>query len=292
MKWKRKTTGFLAFLMAAFVGLYVAVVVPANAIRYQERVLNILVRGVLGIGPSAVIQLGTTVGGPNGTLLMKTHNKSGTDIVAGDFLVWDNDTTIVVATAVVGYTDATIAASLSTETANGGKFSLVTEAMGTVAADTMFIRGLDGNGVRQTLRYALTDGATTKSWAKSGTTRYYWTQIDSVSAEAVDGADSVRVYAYGYATVMQSDGANTDFAGVCHSDSLKDNNVGFVCVYGPIDGVVDAGSNDASPGVLLELASGGDAVVDTSPSTAQNVARCMEFSNADNQTIRVFVNDP
>ena len=76
------------------------------------------------------------------------------------------------------------------------------------------VYGKDHDGAARIDSVALTDGSTTTSMIVDGTTRLYWTDIDSLSTALVDGATSVTFTAYGYASVKASDGANTDFAGV------------------------------------------------------------------------------
>ena len=241
------------------------------------------------------VRLGNTVGGASGAIQQKVFNVSGSSIPAGDFLVWDAGPAITVVDATEkGYTSAqvTIADDLTDETANGGWFSLIASIVGTADADSIQVWGKDEDGDAQSVTLALTDGATTTTMVlgTAGTVRLYWTDIDSVSTEKSNGGSltNITVTAEGYATVIASDGANTDFAGVAIA-TIADNDVGFICIYGPVDGVVDAATTVGGPGTLLELASGGDAITDAAATTAKNVGVLLEDSNKDNFKGRCFI---
>lgn len=325
MKWitnRPRTTALLSLFLVAFV---LSALAPDTVLSQGRYIYSSVLKGTLRVGDnssiqpsndgkgslgtsakafnyanldSAVIdtsinltrQLGTILGGPNGATLMKVMNESGSSISAGDALVWDNSTITVTTPGDIAASDAscTVAQDLTTESAGGGYFSLVGVAAGTVDADTLDIYGLDEDGESQNIRFALTDGATTTSMVINGSTLLYWTDVDSISLGAADGLDSLNVVAYPYSGVLAADGANTDFAGVAWQ-TIADNAIGYAAIHGPVDATVDAASNAASPGVMLELASGGDMVVDTGATTGKNVARAMEYSNKDNQKMRVLL---
>lgn len=232
--------------------------------------------------------VGDGIGGSNGAILVKFVNNSGSALAAGDWVVHDSTAVVVVDStdANVGDVSAAIADSLESD---AGKFMLVAKANGTVATDSVIVTGIkDGSTVAVADTLILTDGAESFSMFVDGTSRVYWTKINAVSYLGVNGALSVQLEAIPYANVKASVGATTSFAGVV-TEAISDADSGFVCVYGPVDAVVDAATLRAQPGTLLELAANGDAVTDAAATTGQNVARAMEYSNKDNFKIRVFV---
>ena len=319
MKWITDRPKSAAFASLFLVALILTALMPNEVMSQANRLYRATVVNILKVGDNATIEpsndgsssvgtttkrfgvvyadsgtvdhfrLGSVIGGANGTTLMKVANVSGSALAAGDALVWDLQTVAVTSGDVLaGTANVTVSEDLTTESANGAYFSLVAISDGTAAADTVHIYGSDENGSSQNQRMELTDGSNTTSMIVNGTTRLYWSDIDSISFGDVDGSDSVSVVAYPYSAVMASDGANTDFAGVAF-EAIADNGVGYAVVHGPVDAVVDAASNAASPGSMVELASGGDFVTDTGATTAKNGARAMEYSNKDGFKIRVFV---
>lgn len=288
----RARTAFLVALALVVAGPW------AGRADAQTQLQNPLLVGALRVGGNGSIRLGERLGGKNGAVLQKVHNISGSSISAADFLCYDAGPTVAIASSVtIGYTSAqiTVTNDLTTETGgasapNGGFFTVVVTANGTVDADTVKIWGKDEFSVAQACTLALDDGATSTSMAVRGTTRLYWTDIDSLSTEKSNGGSltDLTFTARGYATVIASDGANTDFAGVAIA-TIADNATGFICIYGPVDAVVDAATTPCSPGSMIELAANGDGVVDAAATTAQNVARALEYSNKNDFKIRVFV---
>ena len=99
--------------------------------------------------------------------------------------------------------------------AEEGKYTLVAKANGTVAADTLIIKGTrEGTASAVVDTIVLTDGANSFTMHVDGTNRVYWTDIDSVAYDRVDGALSIQLEAIPFANVKASGGATTDFAGV------------------------------------------------------------------------------
>ncbi len=252
---------------------------------------------------TGVVRLGAsdTTGGPSGAVILSVHNVSGSGISAASAVVWDAGPVVaVVGDAVTKSASLTITGDLTTETANGGKFSLRATISGTSGNyDTITVVGLDAYGTSQTVSLSITGEAAgqaaatlvrTNTLNSSDSETLYWTDIISVSATSAQCpvSDNITLTAYGYATVKESDGNNTDFAGVT-VDSIPDNNIGPICVYGPVLATVDANSNDAGPGVMLEVTSSGDLVTDTAATVGKTVGRAMEYSNLANYAIRVFL---
>ena len=240
----------------------------------------------IDVGYVDEVRLGATTTESDGVVKVLVRNKTGSSLSAGDVCVWDNTAIEVCAKDADGGAH-TIAEDLSSE---GGYYTISFVATGTVAADTVLVIGTEqSNGASFSANIVLTNGSATTTMATDGSgTIYHWSQIDSINSVSTDGADSLTVNAYGFMTVKACDGANTDVAGVSTA-TIADNAAGWLAVFGVVEATVDAASNAASPGVLLEGASGGDAVVDAAATAAKNLGRAMEYSNADNQKIRIFV---
>jgi len=237
-------------------------------------------------------QLGTGVLDTLGRTLIKVQNKTGSALALGDAVVWDNAAVAVVADAAPA-ADATIANDLTGE---GGWRTLSVACTGTPdAGDSIKVWGTTYEGGANDYTKMLLPASSGATFAVVDTTTaapiLHWSQIDSIkyNADAVsDGASAVTVNSYGVATVLACDGANTDVAGIAIG-AIADNAFGYICVHGVCKATVDAGTNAASPGVLLEGAANGDLVVDAAATTGKNIARALEYSTIDNKQILVFV---
>ena len=233
------------------------------------------------------VRLGATTTESDGVVKVLVRNKTGSSLAAGDVCVWDNTAINVVADASPA-AGMTVAEDLSGE---GGYYTLYVTATGTPdAGDSVIVYGTEqtnGASFRAATLLAASLNSVTMMTDGSGAI-YRFSQVDSVASNQVDGPSSVQVDAMGFMTVKACDGANTDVAGVATA-TIADNATGWLAVFGVVEATVDAASNAASPGVLLEGASGGDAVVDAAATAAKNLGRAMEYSNADNQKIRIFV---
>lgn len=226
-----------------------------------------------------------------GCILIPVLNQEGATLTRGDVCVWDSTRIVVCDTT--KNKKARIEDDLSS---TGGWYTaLYVVADGTASNDTLNIYGLDSAGVAQAETLAITDGA--NSYTKSAN---HWSQIDSVKdVQSAAGWDSYDVNAIMYGAVRASDSASDNFAGIAAGrDSsgtwlnyIIDNTVGYVVTHGIIHATCDGASTALYPGSMLQMAAGGDLVAfsDTTHSF-RVVARAMEFLNADNTSIPVFVN--
>lgn len=260
-----------------------------DAVKYQEQVRNLLVKGWLKVLYIADIdsidaddihvsgyidadgyKLGDSyVDAGGGRLLTKIINKNGSNLTAGDVCVWDATAIEVVAKALAGVKHTvTAAGTLSTGEYGYNVASVIFD--GTCLADTVDFYGTErDSGANFHAQLVVASGSSpTKAVLRNATQNAYWTQMDSIKSDKMSGgADSLTVNAYPLFGVIACDGANTDIAGVVVSqsasqDTIADNSQGWIATHGYVQATVDAGTNAASPGVLLEGASGGDFVVD------------------------------
>lgn len=248
------------------------------------------------------IEVGTTVGGSNGSTLQWVVNHTGAGVGRGRFMV-ARSTSIKVVNAVgtTGFSaNRTIADSLNSwiPSTRGAKMMLAVRAVGTTATtDSVYVRGLDENGASQNKKLPLLSGVSKTTQFIVGTgkaaTKVYWTKVDSVSfslvATAPTGADSVALEAYPMGAVEAATSASTgDFVGVT-VDTMANKALGRVCIYGPVDGRVNAGTTALTPGAMIELAGWGVGVTDAAATTAKNVAWALEYAGQDSLLTRVFV---
>ena len=235
------------------------------------------------------IYLGRAVLDSLGRVLIYVQNKTGSALAEGDACVWDNTAVEVVASAAIS-DDMTIADDLTDEEAF---LSVTIVSTGTPdSGDSMFVKGkIYGALTSTTYGVELTNASGPTDMVTNAGTLIYFTDVDSVygNADAIaDGASAIVVNAYGVATVKACDGANTDVAGVAIG-AIADNAFGYICTHGVCKATVDAATNAASPGVLLEGAANGDLVVDAAATTGKNIGRALEYSNKDNTKILVFI---
>jgi len=237
------------------------------------------------------IALGTTIGGPNGSILMWARNVGGVGIGSKRAMIWGPVVTVV-ATAVKNEAAQTVADTLKT---TGAKYTIAVTAVGTAGAtDTLYVRGKDAAGATQIARQKLTAGSPTTPLVVTGTagkaaTKLYWTQVDSVSFAAIDGADSASVVAYPYAGVTVSGSATAgNFAGVS-VDSFASNGTGRICIAGTCQLRVNSNTTAITPGGMIETAAWGVGLTDAAATTGQNIARSLEYAKMDSLAIQVIV---
>ena len=237
------------------------------------------------------LKLGHSVIDSLGRVLGYVQNKNGSALALGDVVAWDNASVVVVADAAPA-ASATIANNLSAE---GGFRTLSLACTGTPdAGDSVVVYGTNYESGASDITAMLLPATLNVVFMvtdSSDGSILHWSKIDSIkyNADAVaDGASAITVNSYGISTVIACDGANTDIAGVVIG-AIADNAFGYVVTHGVCLATVDAGTNAASPGVLLEGAANGDFVVDAAGTTGKNAARALEYSTADNTIIRVFV---
>jgi hypothetical protein len=235
------------------------------------------------------IKLGQGISDNYGNVKMYIYNNSGATLEAGDVCVW-NDTPIEVVADAALASSMTIADDLSDE--NSG-FTLEVVLTGTAdAGDSVCVYGVNAeshDSVTVLLTASLNAKVTITSTDK--TELIHWSKVDSVkfNADAVaDGASAATVNAYGTTSVGLCDGAGTDIAGVAY-ETILDNYKGYIVTYGICQATVDAATNPARPGTLLEGAADGDFVTDASATTSKNAARALESSSLDNFKILVFI---
>jgi hypothetical protein len=227
-----------------------------------------------------------------GCVLGVVLNQEGSDLVRGDVCVWDSTRVVVCDT--VKNKPGRIEDDLS---GRGGWYSMLyVVADGTASDDSLVITGLDEDGAAQSETLVITDGANSYTLSANK-----WSKVLTVSdAQSSSGWDSYDVCATMYGAIRASDGASDNFAGVVAGyfdtdgdwqDSIPDNNIGFVVTHGVIEAFCDGASTPLYNGSMLQMAAGGDAVAfaDTTHSF-RVIARALEFLNADNSLIPIFVN--
>jgi hypothetical protein len=239
------------------------------------------------------VKLGQGVLDSLGRVLMYVQNKNGSALAAGDVCVWDATAVSVCDTISVMQEDVTLDDDLSSES---GFLCLEIDCHGTPdAGDSLEVWGTTYEGGASDYSKMLLPASADVDFVVVDTSTaapiLHWSLIDSIKFNSdayTDGADSVDVYAYAVAGVIACDGANTDIAGVAIG-AISDNAYGYIVTHGVCEATVDAGTNEATPGALLEGASGGDFVVDAAATTGKNAARALEYSSADNKKIKVMV---
>ncbi|MDP8227993.1 MAG: hypothetical protein P9M15_00910 [Candidatus Electryoneaceae bacterium] len=226
-----------------------------------------------------------------GRTLLAVRNKSGGYLHAGDAVKWD--TTRVV----VGDTTKNKAMRVENDlSAEGGFHWILVVGDGTASDDSLLLYGLDEDGDAVAEVLVINDGA--DGLTKSA---YKWTQVDSAEdGQAASGWDSYDVIAIPWCGVTSTSGTTYDFAGVvvgsvasaARIDSVADNGLGYICIYGVTQAYCDGNSTAIWPGDVLTLAAGGDMIpaakMDSSYA-GYTVARALEYQDADNTLTRVFV---
>ena len=232
------------------------------------------------------LKLGATVAVGGRVLMYVTAREA---LAANDVCVWDA-TTIAVEANWDG--TSTTAADLDDDLGSdvGGYHVLYyTTDSGTFASDSIYVRGTElDQGASFDAGVACPDGAHPQNgMIKSTTEPYRWSQVDSIWSVGFSSMQ-VDITASPIMSVVKCDGANTDIAGVSIA-TVADEAEGWIVTHGIVLATVDAATTDATPGCLLEGASGGDFVVDAAATTGGNAARAVEFSDSDNLAIKVMV---
>lgn len=300
-------TGFVLALVLAGLGLMVGPLIVGELIaqgRVDRVFVNELCRGIFTVGNDAKVVLGTVAGGSNGSVVMWVRNLSGSNVGAGRFMVHRSTAVTVVSSVGSSVSNATIANNLSSfKTASetvGAKFVLYATATGTAgSADSIYVKGLDANGVTQSGLFKLLSGASSVTQILTGSpaaaagravTPLFWAKVDSVSMAHQASSATFALAASPFAAVDVASSASTDFAGVS-VDSMANNALGRICIHGPVQARVNSGTTALTPGALIELAGWGVGVTDASATTAQNVAKALQYAKQDSQLTQVFVDN-
>ena len=240
---------------------------------------------------SDTVSLGTTVGGPNGSILMTVRNVTGLGVGKGRAMKW---APVVEVVALLPKNTANRAISDSLKT-TGAKYTLACVVAGTAGAtDTLYVKGKDASGVTQTASMKLTAGATTTTMVSTGivgktATKLYWSKIDSVSYLSIDGADSAQVIAYPYGSVSVCGASSAGlFAGVT-VDTLTLGGTGRICISGTCLLRVNSYTTALIPGGMLETAAWGVGLVDASATVATNIGVGLEYAKMDSLLTQVFI---
>lgn len=159
---------------------------------------------------------------------------------------------------------------------------------GTSDADTVTVTGTDVDGTAQIDTLVLTGGNSTAYGHK------WFATITAASAAktSASGTQELDVVLLNGAKAM--DGANGDRFGVAIEVIADSGGTGMVVISGPAKATVDAATLNATPGILLQGASGGDAVtiaaaLADSTANGKILGYALESSVSNNQLIWIFV---
>lgn len=230
----------------------------------------------------------------DGNIQMRVWNGqvSGADAAVNDVLVWDE------ALHELG-ADTTAAKPFRltfTISTFGGLWYAKWTHGGTSSADSVMVTGTDYVGTAQIDTLVLTSSATTAYGTKLFKT------ITSATAAATSESGTQELDVLIFRGVKKADGGNADIAGVAVTAIVDSGGTGQMVILGPVKAVVDANSNNASPGEWLIGASGGDAVTfvaaagDTfgngnagNVNAGKLVGYALQSSAADNVAIWIYV---